>query len=88
MLIADTKVVKRLLQNKRYEMKGLVMEYKQRVGRVSHLLSPSEALEVWDTRRHERNTLCIALMTRVVEGYGNGNQVWSPMVQGCTTDLA
>ena len=54
----------------------------------SHLICPSEALEVWDTRRHKRDTFCIALMTSVVEGYVNGNQVWSPMVQCCTRDLA
>ena len=35
MLTAETKVVKHLLQNKRYEMKGLVMEYKQALGELA-----------------------------------------------------
>ena len=35
MLIAKTKVVKHLLQNKRYEMKGLVMEYKKELGELA-----------------------------------------------------
>ena len=58
------------------------------MGRVRHLHWPIEELSVLDTRRQKRDTLCIALMTKVVKRYVNGNQVWSPMVQGYTKDLA
>ena len=52
----------------------------------SHAQSPSEALDASDTRKKEHDMLCYALMTKVVEGYVNGDEVWSPMVHGCTRD--